>query len=167
LLEGALSGVVHNVLRKLPVGILDDSGFWRYMTMTHGLDFVAWRESRAFESGDFARYRIYIDGANSTECVLLRMFLRGQICRYNDDYELATAVRRGSDFWRSHILRVRTGSTPVVARALVRQQEARRMATGPLRDTARRLNRLWSNVVPIDYTEDEAVMLVAEFSTDG
>lgn len=160
--EGQASAKLHRSLAGVPPEVLDDPGFWRFLTIEFYWTFVLWRERSAFESGDFGRYRQYIDGTNPAECVLLRMFLRGQISEERGGYDLASDIPFGADFWRSHILRVRTGSAPIVAQAFVRSHARDRLSTDELRDVARQLNRLWSNVVPYGYEPAEADALIAE-----
>lgn len=162
LFEGLASGRLHSTLYELPLLVLDDPGFWRYLALVYFWDLIVWRESATFETAELARYRQYIDATNPSESVLLRMFLRGQIALEDGGYELASAILRGTDFWRSHILRVRTSSAPVMSRALVREQVADRMGTKELRAFARRLNRIRSNLVFDVYDDAEAATLLAE-----
>jgi hypothetical protein len=161
MLEGELAGSLHMTLRDVPPEMLDDPGWWRYLSVRIW-EFVVWREADAFETGDYRKYRRYIDAKVSSECVPMRMYLRAAIARVGDDYSLASAVKKGSDLWRSHILRVRTGTAPALARALVMEQLSARMPTDELRPFASKLNRLWPNVVLNLYTEDEARDLLTE-----
>jgi hypothetical protein len=98
--------------------------------------------------------------------VILRTFLRGQIALEHGQYDLAWAIPKGTDFWRSHIIRVRTGAVPAVSRAFVREQLADRMPSGPLRAYARRLNRLRTNVVLEVFDDDDAESLCRELRTN-
>jgi hypothetical protein len=160
--EGRAARLLHQSLGRLPGEAADDPGLWRYLTLQHFWELVVWRERSAFDTGDYGKYRQYIDGTNPSECVLTRMFLRARIVEDQADYEVANAVPFGADLWRSHILRVRTGTAPVIARALIRSHSANRMSTDELRDLARRLNRLWTNVVLHTYDDDEADALITE-----
>ena len=82
----------------------------------------------------------------------------------NDDVSLTAGLQHGSDFWRSHVLRVRTGTAPELTRALVEMQkdDDRRLATDPLRAYARRLNRVWTNVNLNLLDKDQASALIEE-----
>lgn len=140
--EGRFSGDVHRALRDLPIEALDDPGFWRYLALAHFWWFIAAREAPAIGRGNVMTY---VDGGK--ECVPFRMFLRAQAVRDGDDYELAGAIPKSADFWRSHVLRVRTGTAPPLARAFARIQADKRMVSDDVRPFARRINRLWSNVV--------------------
>jgi hypothetical protein len=165
LFEGRAAAIVHSALSDLPLLVLDDPGFWRYLALVHTWDYTVWRESKTFES-EYAKYRKYIDGVQPSECVILRTYLRGQIALEDGEYELAWAIPKGTDFWRSHIIRVRTGTTPAVARAFVREQLSDRMTSGPLRAYARRLNRLRTNVVLEIYDDDDAEKFCAHLRTN-
>ena len=67
------------------------------------------------------------------------MYLRAQIAEIDGDYSLTTAVAQGSDFWRSHILRVSTGaSPPLLGRCCANNpnEECRPIKPGPLVETS-------------------------------
>jgi len=161
LLEGHLAAVLHPALEDVPMNVIDDPGFWRYLSARFW-DFVYWRESQAFTVDNAAKYRVYIDAKNADSCVVLRMFRRATIALENGDYRLAYAIAEGTDFWRSHILRVRTSSAPVLAQAFIMEQEQNRKKTDDLRPYASRLNRMWANVVLNVYDDDDATALLVE-----
>jgi hypothetical protein len=157
--EGIVSGGLHQALGHLPIEVLDDPGFWRYLTIAELWWFVSWREAKALAKGNLDAY---IDGTRPTECVVLRCFLRGQAVGCDGDYTLAAAIPNGTDFWRSHVLRVRTGTAPSLTRAFAREQVADRMPTDELRAFARRLNRTWTNILLHVYDEPESEALMAD-----
>jgi len=159
--EGESSPSVFQALAHLPVEALDDPGFWRWVSVTELWWLAMWREIQSFRKG-WESFRIYVDGKRFSECVALRMFLRGQLMTEAGDPSLAGAVSDGTDFWRSHILRVKTSYQPLVAAGLVRQQVASRMMVEELRDYAKRLNRLSSNVLLDMYDRAEAEALLRE-----
>lgn len=159
--EGRFAGAVHKALRDLPIEILDDPGFWRYLSLRHFWWFIAEREAGSIAHGNVMTY---VDGER--ECVPFRMFLRAQAIRRGDDYELASALLGATDFWRSHILRVRTGMTPPLARSFARLQADTQMPTTTVRPIARKLNRLWSNIVFDLWTEDECGRLLRGLHED-
>lgn len=156
-LEGHLAGDVHRTLRDLPVETLDDPGFWRYLSLVDFWWFVAIREAPAIKRGNVMTY---VDGGK--ECVPFRMFVRAQAVRDDDDYGLAGALPKAADFWRSHILRVKTGTSPSLARAFARLQVEKSMVSDDVRPFAKRINRLWTNIVFHDWTDEEADRLLAE-----
>ncbi len=158
--EGIVAGDLHLALRDLPVETLDDPGFWRYVAVAKLWWFIEDREEGPIARGNHMKY---VDGLHPAECVPLRMFLRAQAIESGDDYSLASSMRQATDFWRSHIIRVRTGSAPPLARSFTRLQADKQMPTSPeLRPFARRVNRLWSNVVLDRLDEDEADELMNE-----
>lgn len=158
--EGSASGRLHALVADLPIAVVDDPGFWAYLTVVHFWGLVTWREAPAFASNDPGRYLRYIDGRSTTECVLTRMALRARICAVGTDSSLASAIPFGADFWRSHILRVAVSGAPAIARAFAREQAQNRMATEELRDFARALNRVTTNLVPQMLDDDDSLELV-------
>lgn len=158
--EATASTEILAALANVPLEILDDPGFWRYLTVRHFWWLVEWREQKAFDSGDWARIRVYVDGTRHAECLLTRMYLRARIAEEAGDPGLASLVPRSADLWRSHVLRVRTSYWPTVVGELVRAQDRDRMTVEPLRAFAKRLNRTGSNVVFASYDADEASELL-------
>lgn len=158
--EGRLAAVVHAALAELPTQVLDDRGFWRFLAMKYFWWFISWREDGPIKNGNVATY---VDGTQPVMAIPSRLFLRGQAVLNGDDYSPSAALERSTDFWRSHVLRVRVGSAPPLTRAFVRLQSEKKMKTDPvLRPYARRLNRTWTNVVLHMYDEDEAYDLLTE-----
>jgi hypothetical protein len=157
--EGAMSARLYEALSEYPVEILDDPAFWAYLAAGPLWFFVKWREDPTKRKRD--GYQEYVDGRVNHACVPLRMYLRAQAVVDETDTSLPSAVTRGTDFWRSHIIRVRTGAAPDLARAVTEQQRDSRMAVGPLREYAKRINRRWSNQV-IHVLESEECQKLAE-----
>ena len=149
---------------------LDDPGFWRYVALAHVWNLVTWRQPAAFavdhpEDGALEpkeSFKKYVDGHNSRECLPTRMYLRVNALGGLDHAQLAWAVRGSTDFWRSHILRVKAGEHPPLVRAVVRRQAdaATRLLTDPLRAFAKELNRTLTNLVPALLTDEAADELV-------
>lgn len=150
---------------------LDDPGFWRYVCLAHIWNFAAWRQPTAFDaaksadgaSGIPANLKSYVDGNKPHECVPVRMYLRVKALGGLEHEDLAWAVREGTDFWRSHILRVKVGEHPPIVRAMVRRQanDETRLLTDDLRELAKYLNRTLTNLVPALLDEEAAEELVA------
>ena len=161
--EGRAASHLYAALENVPVEVLDDRGFWRYLSLAYFWDFIEWREHNPFLKGNYMKY---LDGENSAESVLTRMYLRIAALGGSKYTELASAVERGVDVWRSHILRVKTGTSPALTRALVRFQERNQLKRDDMRELAKRLNRTWTNVVLNIYDDSEAEALIAELSSD-
>lgn len=174
MLEGQAAVVWHRAVRDSGVDMaaLDNPGFWCCLGLMYMWNFAVWRETGGFElkSDDNGRLipanslSAYVDGAKQRECVPLRMYLRLEALGGQDHAGLASAVRDGTDFWASHILRVIAGEHPPIVRAMVRRQSAQstRLSTGPLREFAKQLNRTLSNVVPDLLDDDAADELVGD-----
>jgi hypothetical protein len=143
-LEGSECIRLLEALRHVSTEVLDDRGFWRFLSLRYFWMFIAWREEEAFARGNYLKY---VDAASSAEAVLPRMYLRARAVGGSPYAELAAAIPRAGDFWRSHVIRVRTGSAPPLARAFATKQRDARLMTTPLREAAKRLNRTWTNVV--------------------
>ena len=159
LLEGRAAPILYEGLEGIEVSVLYDPGFWRYLSLRYFWGFIAWREAQAFARGNYLKY---IDGDKSTECVLTRMYLRVQALGGSEYGYLASALPRSTDFWRSHVIRVRTATSPELTRAFVKKQRDDRLDTQELRQFARRLNRTWTNLMLNIYDDEEAERLIEE-----
>lgn len=167
--EGQLGARVHSLLTQLGVDetALDSPGFWAYLSTRYFWWFVAWRHRITITSGNYSKFRTYVDGTSPAECVMLRAYLRARLVHEpgaEDPYQLASAVPKGADFWRSHVLRVKTGTSPALTRALTEHQVSDRMATDDLRRLAKKLNRTWSNVVLHVYDDEDARSLLRDLA---
>jgi hypothetical protein len=167
--EGQIAGRVHSVISKIDIQILDDKGFWRYLCLRYFWWLASWRED-AFAEGVLGEYRKYVDAHSSTECVLTRTYLRGQIALEasgeDKNYDHASAVEMATDFWRSHISRVNNWKYPSLVRAFVEMQRDARLATTPLRAFARALNRRRSNFWLRELSHAEAASVIDDLRPD-
>ena len=173
-LEGKAACVLFRALTDAgtDAAALDDPGFWRYVCLAHIWNFAAWRQPAAFARKRSAEgmpetpasLKSYVDGNRPHECVPVRMYLRVRALGGLEHADLASAVREGTDFWRSHILRVKVGEHPPIVRAMVRRQanDDTRLLTDDLRELAKDLNRTLTNVVPALLDDDAAEDLVGE-----
>jgi hypothetical protein len=143
--EGSCAAKLHRAIKDLSIEVLDDPGFWAYVATGPLWFLTKWREDPTIRNPE--GYHLYVDGTKADACVPLRMFLRAQAIELDGDYSLASAIPAGVDFWRSHVLRVRTGGKKDLARAVAIEQRDRRMTVDPVREYAKRVNRRWSNQV--------------------
>lgn len=163
--EGAMASRLYEALADFDVEVLDDPGFWAYLAAGPMWFFVRWREDPNTRKRE--GYHDYLDGRVNHACVPLRMFLRAQAIERDGDTALAAAVPKGTDFWRSHVIRVKTGAKPELARAVATEQAGPdRMTVGPLREYAKRINRRWSNQV-LYLLDDDECRQIAEGERDG
>ena len=166
--EGWISVELYDVLSNIEVGILENPGFWRYLSMRYGWEIIKWREHGSFERAlapearGSESYLTYLDARRSTEAVFPRMYIRGRLAVEAGSRQLGWSAGRATDLWRSHITRVQTGFAPNLAGAFVGSQTDNPMATLPLREFAKRLNRLASNVLFPEYSKDDASRVIEE-----
>ena len=169
--EGQAAAILYRALSRdqvtghpaVDVAVLDDPGFWRYLILKWFWDFIEWREWRKPERFRENTHLVYVDASNSTECVLTRMYLRMAALGGSGHEGLASCLPHSADFWRSHIMRVRTAGAPRLVRAMIEAQRRARLRTDDLRELAKRVNRTWSNVVLDLCTQKEAAQLLVEF----
>lgn len=173
--EGRAALVVHQAISHSGAGpeVLDDPGFWRYVAVAYLWNFAVWREYRTVfpESKDSAetlealqrKFAVYVDAQRFHECVPTRMWLRVNMLG-GQELDLAHRAEGSTDFWRSHILRVKAGEHPGIVRAMARRQAeaSTRLRTGPLREFAKQLNRTVQNLVPALLDDEAADRLVGE-----
>lgn len=174
-LEGRFAGRVHEVLVECPIEVLDDHEFWTYLAVVHFWRFIVVREQKSFEKAkkggqaeldddatpaeEHVPFRRYFDGTDVYQ-IPLRMFIRAQAVEEHGDYSLTEAVADGTDFWRSHVVRVSTSYWPPLSRALVRRQADERLGTKELRKAAKTLNRFRANMYPAVYDDHLAEQAV-------
>ncbi len=165
--EGEAAGMLHRATRELPLMVLDDPQFWRFVGLQHLWQFVHWRERERFDSGEPTRYLRLVDARVPHECVVTRMFLRAQVARRGDDYTLASALGDSAELWHGHILKRDVAASPPLARALVASHLDARMSSSELRTTSRNLERLTANLVTAMIDDDQARDLVALARSTG
>ena len=175
--EGRFAVRLFQALADVDPAVLDDDGFWRYLALRHFWEVVAWRQPQAFGGPESSETAIkYVDAKNPTESVLPRMYLRAVAAGMNGDAQdgesesqavhALEALEKAADFWRSHVIRVRTGTAPSLVRAFVHRQQHKHMNTAPLREFAKAVNRTWTNVLLSEYDEEEAAKLLDELAHD-
>ncbi len=144
-LEGELSSELFRVLESLPVTMLTDSDFWRYISSEYFFEFTLWRDGEGCALASF--------GASSSavnfDCVPFRMFNRGLIAFTisEDINDLDYAHTPGTDLWRSHILRVLTSYSASMSQAILDEYRAGNLPTAVVRDVAKSLRKSRANLV--------------------
>lgn len=157
--EGEIAGLVHIALEPLPYELLDDRGFWQYLAIRYFCELIVWRQATVKEEGPLENYLF----AQRQDSMPLRMYLRARaVHEATGSYALTSALPKSSDFWKSHILRVRTSRARGLLESFVVMQRDQRLSTGPVRRLAKLINRMWSNVVLFEYGRESADVLVAE-----
>lgn len=167
--EGKAAILVYDVIKghRIPIPTLDEPRFWAYLSVAYFWPFAVWRQPQAFDKlarrlgsasdqreadslGDDGEdtpdesvtYRDYLDGTKSWGCVPLRMYLRIKALGGSDRKGRASAIEKGTDFWQSHVLRIRLGEFPDIVRAMVDLQKTDEayLTYNPLRRVAKRLS---------------------------
>lgn len=157
-LEGELSIRLYPALQALPVEVLDDQRFWHYLAVRYFSEFIVWREKSALEKGNIAKY---FASRGAVDSIPLRLYLRAQSVNDGaDGVQLAAAIPEGTDFWRSHVIRVRTSRAVPLVTAFAEMQRDSRLTTAPLRQLARLVNRMWANVVLLEYGKKDGRRLL-------
>ena len=162
--EGSLAAALFSWFDSIPIEVLDDPGFWRYLAIRHFWWFIEWREADPISKGNFTNL---VDATLPAEQIPLRLYLRAKAVADGDDASLAGQIPRSTDFWRSHITRVRVASAPTMARAFAEMKRDEKALPSPLkterlRRVAKRVNRMWSNVRLDMYDSVESKQLMNE-----
>jgi hypothetical protein len=168
--EGSLAVQLHEQLRELPARVLTDDDFWRYLAVRGLYEFVSWRDGQASGSPALASF-----GANGPrvnyDCVPFRMFVRADIAFFvtgmgAQDVDLMDISSvAGTDLWRSHILRSQSSFSPGYVRLLLEHHERGVLPAAVVRDLAKRVKRVRSNVlIETLEPEDTQAMFDREFA---
>lgn len=158
--EGRYAVKFFKAFHGLPVEVLTDRDFWRYLSSSYFFEFIIWRDG---DSGKLPAYASF--GASSRavnfDCVPYRMFNRG-LLNYlmTEDHDDDSYSRvPGTDVWRSHILRVKTSFAPDLVQSYIEKLESKKLPTGLVRPLAKRLRRDRSNILFEILDEDSATKL--------
>lgn len=151
-LEAEMAVVVHVALHRYVRAITTDLDFWTYLAFAHCDRFIAWRYN--LNSGPLPRSAVEnFGGGNRQENLIFRLWCRAELVydpTHADPYYIA---KRGSiDFWRSHVLRQRYANVRNLTRRLVLfqypdEKKGERLSIAGIRELAKRLYRLKSNMV--------------------
>lgn len=171
---------VFDAFDELPLPALGDIEFWSYCSARYFWGFISLRQRSSVikarsnlvrklleesddSSGDGEEkpeaLRRYVLGRDHYQ-IPLRLFLRGQAVNGDAAYITANPVENATDFWRSHILGVRTAAYPSWARPLLAAQSKAKYKIEDQRPAARKINRIRANVSPVLHTEAEAKAIV-------
>ena len=168
--EGSLAVQLHERLREFPARVLTDDDFWRFLAVRGLYEFVSWRDGQTTGSPALASF-----GANGPrvnyDCVPFRMFVRADIASIvagvgpQDLEALDISSVAGTDVWRSHILRSQSSFSPNYVRLLLEHHERGVLPATVVRDLAKRVRRVRSNVlIETLEAEDTQNMFEREFA---
>lgn len=148
-IEGLYSVKVFEAFHSLPVEVLTDRDFWRYLSSHYFFEFTVWRDGDDGKLPSNKSFGASSRSLSSFDCVPYRMFNRG-LLNYlltQDLSDSSYAAVPGTDIWRSHILRVKTAFSPHLVRSYIEKLEAKKLPTGLVRPLAKRFRRDRSNIL--------------------
>lgn len=157
-LEAEMSEKLFKILSTLPMNVLTDSDFWRYLSCHPFFEFTEWRDGENCALASF--------GANANrvnfDCVPYRMFNRALVAFSisEDENDFEYALVPGTDLWRSHILRVLNSYSSAMSQAILDKALAKELPTQILRETIKNLNRYRNNILFETLEYDEALALL-------
>jgi hypothetical protein len=168
---------VYSAFDGLPLPALGDVEFWSYCSARYFWGFISLRQRSSILKARGQRVkqmlnedalaaeeesvplRRYVLGKDHYQ-IPLRLFLRGQAVNGDGAFIEDNPVEKATDFWRSHILAVRTAAYPSWARPLLAAQSKAKYKINDQRPAARKINRIRANVSPVLHTEAEAKAIV-------
>ena len=150
--EGSLAVQLHEALSGLPPHVLTDDDFWRYLSVRGLYEFIAWRDGQGSGSPALASFGASGPRVNY-DCVPFRMFVRADISSIVaeagaaelDAFQISSIA--GTDVWRSHILRSQSSFSSHYVRMLLEHLERKLLPSTVVRDLAKRVKRVRSNVL--------------------
>lgn len=159
--EAEACSITHELMRHLPREALDDPDFWKYLTVIYFRDLVEWRHGGHGRYANLANYGVSSERRN----LLLRMFYRAEVVFDPEAKEPYRLAHQGDeDLWKSHFGAVRVGNCPNVVKAFLRKVfpagEAPRLKTKQVRELAKNLTRLRSNIILELYDVEAALNLI-------
>jgi hypothetical protein len=164
--ESLASASMHSSLAGIPTGVLDDPDFWRFLGLVPFRPLVLHLDGRP--DGTIQKTgREDVPGL--TDHVVRRMFLRGQMHfreGETDPYEslavfgLAGLEAHGRwrerDLTKSHLVRIKIGQTPTLARAFLGRASDPYMSRDPVRLYVKVVTRARRDVAVELYGESDA-----------
>ena len=157
-LEAEMSEKLFKILSGLPMTVLTDSDFWRYLACHPFFEFIEWRDGENCARASF--------GANANrvnfDCVPYRMFNRALVAHSisEDENDFGYAHVPGTDLWRSHILRVLNSYSAAMSQAILDKALAKELPTQILRETIKYLKRDRNNILfeTLEYDDARALL---------
>lgn len=141
--------------------VLMDCGFWCYLSVHHLKDAIRWRHPGTAKSLP-ALSNFGADQTKLREALLVRMYLRGSLGVRVEDGDFTLSAVEGQDLWRSHIIRVRIGDAPHMTHAVLELVEAYEPSVETIREWAKRLTEIRSNVLFELLSPDQAKTLAEQ-----
>ena len=169
---------IYEVLSSLPIPVLDDKDFWRWLLVGPLRWYVYACDSK---DGKLPNESKGLGGdSNFRRNPVTRSYFRGRLAAdvglpgVASEYARASAARKNGefadqDFMKSHILAIQVGNVPEIAAAFIRASSDPYLPTGDpkvgefgVRQFVKYFTRLRSEVMWNSYERDEARALAAE-----
>lgn len=143
-LEARHSAELFKILSPLPMSVLTDSDFWRFLSCHPFFEFIEWRDGESCVRASFGAETHKVN----FECVPYRMFNRALVALAisGDESDLGYVNVPGVDLWRSHILRVKHSFSSSISQALLDKALAKELPTPILRKVVKPLTRYRNNI---------------------
>jgi hypothetical protein len=167
--EGLASRIVHENLKDMPLEILADEDFWRYVSLVPMFAIVAWRHE-SLGNNNLG----LTSGRGFLRCLPYRMFIRADIAfRYSDgkNYDLTSAHGSLVDQWASHVLAQQYGAVPRLVQVMLAEFESLRKSkikktTEVDREIAKELCQIRSiQVFEFFQSDSEIMRIVSDVSS--
>ena len=133
-----------------------EPGFWTYLSWRCA-DIIAWRypvnDKKGWVDNFFARY----SASDFINAFIPRLIVQGLITRGDPARSF-----KGQDFWRSHVLRVKTGFSKEVSNGFANISKSESINTEEARIIAKKIKAIRSNVIFEVLNKPQAEALVGE-----
>jgi hypothetical protein len=155
LLEQELTGPAIRFFESLPPDAKFTPGFWSFMSFQIS-SVVEWRYPPNDKEGWSKNFVSSHSPSDFIDGFLPRIIVRGLIAR-NSDKALSLS---GQDFWRSHILRVKTGFSKEMSIAFAEHVVETSMSVAEQRTLAKKIRSARSNVIfeALDSTQATSIL---------
>jgi hypothetical protein len=153
--EQQASPLVVALLKKLPLKVQFDPGFWSYLSFRVA-NVISWRYPPNDKEGWGKNFVQTHTQSDFVDGFLPRLAIKGLIEQGSDK----AAALTQQDFWRSHVLRVKTGFSPKVSQAFAELVVDEGIVVESQRAIAKSIRSQRSNVIFELLSSDQARALV-------
>lgn len=153
--EQQASPLLISLLEQLPVRLQFDPGFWSYLSY-RVVNVIIWRYPINDKEGWGKNFVQTHTQSDFVDGFLPRLAIKGLIAKGSKAAEALVQ----QDFWRSHILRVKTGFSPNVSKAFAELVANEGTVVDTQRTMAKSIRSQRSNVIFEVLTIDQAKALV-------
>jgi len=141
-LELQLTDLALDFFEKLPHAAKFEPGFWSYLSFRLAT-IIVWRYPPNEKEGWGRNFLVKHAASEFPDGFLPRIILRGQIASGSNEAEAFIQ----QDFWRSHILRVKTGYSQTMSQSFAEKVIRNRSLVEEQRQVAKKIRSLRSNII--------------------